>query len=395
MGNGRKVLITNVWPANIGDEAQVDSLITHIKKYDVNADICLLFVNNHSFNIFSSAKKEPFVTEELLAKHFILRDKLYHNLRKKIKFQDYDLFIEAPHGPDIGDLYPTMMNYGISIGRLAKTLGTPIQFSSSSYGPFLKHFPYRKKVLNYASSIIVREPISYSFLINYIPSLKNKIHLGIDWVFAINECDFVSKYNDTFIREEMIIKSAEYIGATINPVPIRRLVDGKKVEINPSSLKDIAVFFDNIIEKTRMKVALFSHIYNFDFTFLKAITNLMKFKNDVHIVDSNLRWAEIIGLMKHLKFFISFRYHPTIFAIKAKIPFVCVMNQHKTEGMMKMLRLDQFVIYEDEGINKIYNLFCNGWEKRKKIVELINRSNKIIKEKVVVLQHTLNDYITI
>jgi len=388
-----KILITNIWGNNRGDEAQADALIAHIINEQIKPEISCFLANDKSLEINNPIKKLPFITSELLGNDFITRDDLYYNLCERVVAEDkYDLFIEAPHGPDIGDLYTNRLNYGVSAGRLAKHLSIPIHFAASSYGPFLKDIPYRKEVLSYSNSIVAREPLSYEYLVNYVPELRDKIHLGIDWVFASNEADFIYSHNDIFMKEQTILQSEDYIGATINPVPIRRIINDNKKETNACNNDELASFFDKVIELSKMKLAFFSHIYPIDSKNITIIVNKMKHNKDVHIINQSIKWFDIVKLMKHLKFFISFRYHPTIFAIKAQIPFTCVMNQHKTEGMLRMLGLEEFSLYEDEGINNIYNIFCSCWNKRLKIVDSILESKHIVENKTSVNRHILNDF---
>lgn len=394
-----KILITNVWPANRGDEAQTDIFIENIKRFRPNADITCLLANKTNLNLTSSIKTLPFVTAELLGKHADLKDDLYRNMCERIGLQkEFDLIIEAPHGPDIGDLHKPRLNYGVSAGKFAKQLNAPIHFSSSSFGPFLIDEPFRREVLEYASSIVAREPISYSYLIDYVPDLKNKIYSAIDWVFAGEQDGNETFESENFKREKDILQAGEFVGATINSMPICRFAkkwfQKKIIRQNPSPMEEFAGFFDKVIEKTGKRLALFPHVYNYDWNNLKKVVERMQHGNKVHLIDIELNWAEIVRIMKYLEFFISFRYHPTIFAIKAGIPFICVMNQHKAEGMTKMLGLQEYSIYKDEGFGKIYKLFCKGWDRKEEIIELISKTDKVVKEKVALNRQVLSAFLS-
>ena len=101
---------------------------------------------------------------------------LSHNERILVnEIKDSDIVVHAPGGPSIGDLYYDDEPSYLSIFDLIISMNKKYMFYAPSMGPFKveKRNKWRKKILCKATAIVVRDPISYSYVNNFVPEKIN------------------------------------------------------------------------------------------------------------------------------------------------------------------------------------------------------------------------------
>jgi polysaccharide pyruvyl transferase WcaK-like protein len=388
----KKVLIVNAWGANRGDEAQINALFRIIKKIDTNSEVYYLPFRNEDIKLDEGIKRgyksikragEYYysVLTPILAKlgfygrYYIIKllfKKFLELLIKFFFFLDlnflikYDLIISAPQGPTIGDMdykeKKIKILYPLSYAKKNKI---PYCILGVSMGPFEDN-SYKEKwvgdILSGAHKIVLREDISFENVIKKYPNLNN-LSSAIDIVFSSDITDS-SKFKNSCNLENLLKKySDDFIGACISITPSRN-------PRNPFNKKDyiekIVIFFDFVIKITKKNLLLFSHIGK-DFQYLKKIKECSRFSDRITILEREYDSDCQQNIIQNLDFFISSRYHPTIFAIKSQTPFFCIINQFKTLGMLKKLNLLGNEVWQDDNTQKWQEGFMNAWKRKEEI----------------------------
>lgn len=75
-----------------------------------------------------------------------------------------------------------------------------------------------------------------------------------------------------------------------------------------------------------------------------TIKHALKNPETLAIIDENLSPSQIKGLIKNFDYFVGTRMHSNIFATSLAIPTVAIAYEQKTNGIMSMLELDQYVL---------------------------------------------------
>ena len=245
--------------------------------------------------------------------------------------------IHAPQGPSIGDLY-RIKNDILRILDAAREARTRYGIVGVSMGPFNNATDGEDRtfdVLRNAEGIILREDVSLGYVRQSYPALRN-VHPAIDIVFS----------SPPPVRADIIPQIAPYgdlvdwldgetIGACISLTAARH--PGNAFDSH-EYVESFSALLDHVLRTTRRRVLLFSHIKH-DPPSLKRIAEHACEPARVRIFPPELDSTVQRGAIAQLGFFISTRYHPTIFAVQSLIPFFCVKNQFKVEGMLSKVDL--------------------------------------------------------
>jgi polysaccharide pyruvyl transferase WcaK-like protein len=298
--------------------------------------------------------------------------------------RDYDLIISAPQGPTISDMYPVKMKTLYPLA-MAKKMKLPYCIIGVSMGPFDEQSckeGYVFEVLKGACKIILRETKSLEHLTSKYPRLDN-VFVANDLVFAL-PLDLSGKPPDVsrLYQEYLSRVDCECIGTCISLTPAR---SPKNAFNKDQYVKKMAEFFDHVIARSRRRLILVPHLQG-DMPYLQQLINSLHNSNMASIFpqefDSDFQQDFI---RQKCEFFISTRYHPTIFAVKSCLPFMCILNQFKTEGMLQDLKLDADCCWQDDNVNDLVVAFDSLWKCKKE-------KRRLVENSLIIALHTSSKY---
>lgn len=394
------VLIANAWGGNRGDEAMINTLSRLIREVAPHSNVSAMPFRNEDLDVDSSISvirnrmadywymKMPSAVISLLdyrVPRKVIREAINaaHRLgvlKSSEAVSGHDLIISSPQGPTLGDMYDAKEKI-VEPLSFAKSKRIPYMVLAISAGPFDKHTKskgYVGDVLNSAEKIVVREERSLGYLMAEYPHLNN-VEAAIDIVYAAkwslkNKSQALVDSYRAFISS---VKTGS-IGACISLTPAR---NPKNIFNREEYIEKFVELVDHALTKVDNDFILFPHLI-FDMPALEEIKNKVKFGSRVKILppvfDSDFQRDAI----SKLSFFISSRYHPTIFSIQARVPFMCIKNQFKVEGMMERIGIqDAPSCWQDESASKFIDTFDLGWsslnELRRKTEDAADEAEKI------------------
>jgi polysaccharide pyruvyl transferase WcaK-like protein len=380
----RRILIANAWGSNRGDEAMLNTLHGLIATAWPGAHVDVAPFRDEELQI----KPEMNVLRRRIGvNHYVERPRLLERVirtrRGSRAFKNvlnrfprvwkatlrrfvsrYDFVFHAPQGPSIGDLYP-IQNDILRILDAAQEARTRYGIVGVSMGPFSNGKEEREdltfKVLRRAEGVILREDISLGYVQERYPSLRN-VDSAIDIVFS----------TPPPTREDIIPHLAahgdlvdwldgETIGACISLSPARHPNNAFDRDAYVASFSKL---LNHVLRTTRRRVLLFSHI-NHDLPSLRRLVEHASEPARVRVFPPALDSSVQRGAIGQLGFFISTRYHPTIFAVQSQIPFFCVKNQFKVDGMLAKVGLaDIPSCWQDAAADEQCRAFDDTWSAR-------------------------------
>jgi len=404
-----KIVITNSHANNRGDEAAQRSLINSLKRLIPNAEFTVLIIspdglqlqeNVHILRTFSASKKTGlFIILWTIFRSLGIRLPTFnkgHEIFEALEeMADADVIISAPGGPYFGDLYTSheIQEHLLHI-YLSKILRKPVMIYGPSMGPFESHRRniIRKYILNKVEIITLRDHISKEYL--------NSLHLTHPLIYLTADSAFQDIINldrneiKNIMVEEKIIDSQNdglnkkpLIGIT--PVGTEWNYRNSVVphEKQERYNKIIAKTIDYLIDKFDATIVFFPQLYgnSDDMLLINEIIRRVDKKDAVKILSK--RWNSEIqqAVISQMDLFIGNRYHSVIFALKGKIPTVCLAYEHKSVGVMDVVKLNKFVIKID---NLSYEILIDkinqAWIEREEIKNVLKRQINVIRGRSLV-----------
>jgi len=371
-----KILISNLYSwKNKGDAAIVLCMLQHLKKEFPKAKISLSSSDpddlknkpygnyNYFLNPLTILTKKKWkisqgytlisnlIKLKLLSLCSIFNFKPYflfsNEMREKIKsYDNFDLVIACGGGYILTTKNVDLLGKMISVYDfyLAKEFKKPFILYNQSIGPFYKKFhkKFLKKSLSKAILIICREGLTY----NRLKKMHlNNICLSTDIAFNLK-----NKKTKT-LKDYAFNKERTNIGITVR--------NWLKPSEQKNYEKELSRFIIKKLNNNRdirfYFIPQVIHEKNLDNDLLiaKKITERIPkhLKNFVYILNEDLDPREIKFIISKMDYFIGTRMHSNIFALSNKIKTIAISYEPKTEGIMKMLNLSNYVI-------KMENLTC-------------------------------------
>lgn len=291
---------------------------------------------------------------------------------------EHDFILSAPAGPYFGDLNRRSNFAALLPLAVAQTRGIPFGIVGTSAGPFSNERwnRHRRTVLSHAQFWSIREPISMS----HVESLD----LGIDVVSAADLVfghparaleDLADSGDANLHRErehfEQLAKSGPIIAVTLNKTGYLKSDGSKEIFDADEYVLRARRLLGHVLTKTGGHVVLFPHFYGEDRTeqrLLTAVsTHLARDKGRVSVLHPYLNCEAQQALYGLADFAVSHRYHPTIFAINAGCPFLCIRHQFKTDGMLGLFDDPGPVVRTDDTTGRWIEAFDEAWMNRESI----------------------------
>ena len=235
---------------------------------------------------------------------------------------------------------------------------------------------YTNKVLKKVDYIYAREKITYEYLSSFLD--KSKYTLIPDLAFMIED-------------KQASIKEKKF-GITVRKWNFPNS-DNKK-EAMEKYIKSVADMIDYIYDKYKVKFVFVPQVIvknGNDADIAKIIKQRLNKKEALQIVEEDLSPVEIKTLISSLEIFVGTRMHSNIFATSMNVPTVAIAYEKKTNGIMEMLNLNDYVINIEDItseilINKVELAIKNKEEIKENLKIKIQEIRKKILQELSIMQ---------
>lgn len=391
----KKILLLNVWDKNRGDEALTRSAVTVIQKTHPGArvDIVPLFARplgfdvssmtelpdrygvtygsrilNGVWDLFSKMNALPFLRGKVRGRAVVIGFLAsvfewlgYPHLRY---FRQYDLVMLAPQGQIMSSGHP-YMPIALHMLNAANRMGVLYGIVGVSVGPFdglsKKQSSQMLNVFRGARLILLREEISKGKLAEAYPAIQ-PVDTSVDIVFTLTNAG---------IRDELSESACEYIESVVRGrigscISLSRTNETESLsrdEFLAIYVPKMVDFYDSIVERSDHDLVLFTHI-DHDFPVLEMIKDRMKYRNRVVLFEHGYDDRGHRYAISLLEFYVSTRYHPTIFSILAGVPFISVIQHFKVRGALEAIGLSDNHCFQDDSLEDYLAVFERNWNSR-------------------------------
>lgn len=348
---------------------------------------------------FNKTKKGKLLAISKLAYNACLNTVLFFLFKglafKKIKqlnvLKDSDIIIVCGGGFLGGKKFNSLMHlYQIF---LATFLRKPVVIWGTSIEPpsnnVLKKIT--EKILRRTTHILPREEVTYNYVQTFMN--KDKFSFTPDLAFMVPKEN--SEEVDT-IWNNLIPKNKVIIGLTVRDWHFPRSHDKVKALGN---YKDSIVETITTISKEINAVFIFIPQVIFqgddDRIIAKEIKSKLIDKESLIILENDISPNEIKELISRFDIFLGTRMHSNIFALGVNIPTVAIAYEFKTNGIMGVLELDDYVIdiedvTSEKLIKKVRECYSEREVLKKKISIKIPEVQNNIKEKSIFLEELIS-----
>lgn len=392
--------IVNLLKEIYGDEIEINVL-----SFTPNEDKKRYCKDNTIKNVYSNILnpfpyKHTFLGKNIAILKLIIKMlKIYmlskFSIKKLLKEQkefeilnDSDLIVVCGGGFLGGKKYDSLMHlFQIYINTL---FNKPVIVMGTSIEPMKKGIikNYTEKVLKRVDYIYAREIITYKYLETFLPN--DKFELIPDMAFMLEDLN----KDNTKIQE--LKQRYQYVcGITVRKWNFPNCANSKER-------------MDNYINAIAKTIDYFYKEVNTIFVFVPQV--IVKNGNDTDvaykvkekllnkesliIIEDDISPIEIKALISNFDIFIGTRMHSNIFATTMHVPTVAIAYEKKTNGIMKTVNLDEYVLNIDtldaqELIAKIEKSIKNKEEIKKMLenripeirTDIINKlRNKLVGE---------------
>lgn len=347
-----KILIVNCHWDNRGDEAAIRALIDELEIKYPTATIYVQralgsfrkFPTNQHVRVLSTFPIGGKKTSILEAISYISNGRI--NLTKGAKefygaLDGASMVLHAPGGPSIGDLYLSQEKLKLRRLLMIQKSGVPYAFYAPSLGPFehKKRNPYRKKVLEHASLVCLRESISKEYVKKLAPSVTPIVTLDSAFqhpIDLVKNQELLDAYTEL---REFMGDGRSVIGLTTTDLQWHALY-GKDGEIE-QRIRSVFTDFVSYLVGEGFKVLFIPQLFEFsnDFEYMNSFAMehcfVMSDQYDCYFQQ------HVIACIKAV---VGMRYHSNIFSAKMGTPFISVSYEQKMKGFMTKAGLEQYCL---------------------------------------------------
>ena len=352
-----KFLIINCHPDNRGDEAAIHALVDELNQKYPECTITLLIRGSgtpypnmpsnvkmmHQF--IPASGKSKFAHEiAVLSKGSISLSGGEKELINEISSSD--IVIHAPGGPCIGDTYYNDEPTYLKIFDLVQKMKKPYMFYAPSMGPFnnSERNEWRKRILNGAEAIALRDPISADKVRALLP--EKTIYQTLDSALQhdIDMSENEKKLTGYEELEHFLDSHDKCIGITITDLlwhPVHSK-DQKTVDNIKSTFTEVIKELTN----SHYGIVFIPQLYGMgnDYNLMKSYC--LNDKDFFVIPDNDERYDTYFQqyVISRLYAVIGMRYHSNIFSAKMGTPFISVSYEQKMQGFMDKMKLSDYCI---------------------------------------------------
>lgn len=283
-----------------------------------------------------------------------------------------DIILHAPGGPSIGDTYYGDEPTYLAIYDLLIAMHKPYMFYAPSMGPFQREErnSWRKKILEHAEAIVLRDPISEKYVRSFIPDKAISLTLDSAFQHDVNIAQNQEKLNQYVELKEFLEKHKKCVGVTITDL-LWHPVYSK----NPIIAKNIHEVFQGFLSsltKAGYGVVFIPQLYGNGNDY-DLMCTFCRDTNDYFVVTANDERYDTYFqqyLIGQLYAVIGMRYHSNIFSAKMGTPFISVSYEQKMKGFMKKMDLAEYCIdlqnLSKEVLENRFDQLVNHYDEYKK-----------------------------
>jgi colanic acid/amylovoran biosynthesis protein len=351
-----KIFVIHAHTSNRGDEAAVKAMIHEILASYSTAQIVISINGKDNFpnmphnveqiahfpNVNSFIAKVFFIIAVFTGGRLVLGRQAMEFVKH---LQEADLVIHAPGGPSIGDIYYDAEKLYLWRFSLIQNLGKPYVFYAPSMGPFesKKKNVKRRKALDGAARIMIRDPISLDYFKKFMPNKPVELAMDSALQHEIDREANEKKLKNYRELNGFLIGHEKCIGITITDLKWHPLYKD-----NPQIAHRIeSVFraFIGMCVENGYGIVFIPQLYG-----VLNDTELMNrfmFKNDCFMVDAATEAYDSDFqqyVISRLYAMIGMRYHSNIFSAKMGVPFISISYEQKMIGFMERMKLNDYCI---------------------------------------------------
>lgn len=227
---------------------------------------------------------------------------------------------------------------------LAHVLRKPIILYACSIGPFVGRYNQwlAKNILNRADLIILREELS-SKILSRLSVNRPLIHVTTDVAFLLKDCSKVHARQlfDKHIENKHPLTlgvSVRHYGFPEDPNPKQK---------EKEYLDAFAQLIDYAIREYNARVFFMPQGIGpgcNDISTSEEVLDRVQAREHVSIICEDYSPQELKALYGFMDVFIGVRMHANILALSSKTPVIAVAYEPKTNGIMSMLGLEEYVL---------------------------------------------------
>ncbi|MDD3078910.1 MAG: polysaccharide pyruvyl transferase family protein [Paludibacter sp.] len=363
----KNILIINQPCNNRGDEAAHRSLIRALSKLFPDTEITILFAGANKESVQEMIVNNKNIKYHIINLHrgftrlvrFLMSIKcewiLYYfhpNVREYKKYvASSDYVINAPGGICMGQFQNWQHILWLNI---ALNLKKNIAYYGRSFGPFPDKTIYNKVFRNKSLKLLR----SFDFI-----TIRDKKTMEIADKYEIPYTEtidtaFLDVPNSTIPESiNKLINSKEYIVF----VPNSLTWHPGYMKINQKLIDSFYIAIFKILNDKfpNSKIVLLPQLFNCnnsDERYFEHLKNELKSSHDNIVLIPEIYSSDIQqAIIKESKLVVGARYHSIVFAINNNVPFIALSYEHKIEGLLDILHLDNWLIDITEMKNSQYN----------------------------------------
>ena len=370
------ITIVNCHIENRGDEAAIHALVDELISIYPDAMIYLLLRGNTFYpNMPNQVKMiKQFVPGNCKSLIAYYSAKLT-NCRLRISstgkstmeiMKKSDIIVHAPGGPSIGDIYYEGEPTYLRLYDLAIIMNKPYMFYAPSMGPFERkeRNGWRKRVLEHAEAIVLRDPISAKHVSKLMP--ESQVYQTLDSAFQHDIDIEANQFKlDQYSELSIFLKShSKCVGVTITDLlwhPVYSNDSSVGERIRKTFLKTL----EELVEKG-YGIVFIPQLYGKgnDYDLMSSYCA----NDDYYVITANDdRYDTYFQqfVISKLYAVIGMRYHSNIFSAKMGTPFISVSYEQKMQGFMEKMELSDYCLkLEDlnpESLLRVFNRLENDY----------------------------------
>lgn len=387
-----KLFVIHAHTANRGDEAavkaMVDEILSRLPDTDITISLSGLTPYPNMNEKIVQIGRIPKVRSVFSRIEFMLfyisngrfcLSKEFKEFKENVK--KADIVIHAPGGPSIGDIYEKDELLYLLRLDLVRKLKRKYMFYAPSMGPFCKkkNNGLRKKVLKGAELILLRDPISVSYLRKFLPEIRVEQVLDSALQNEIDSDLNQKKLENYSELKQFLEKYDKCLGITITN--LRWHPHYKNSNIETKIINTFTKFIDKRI-KEGYGILFIPQLYGTG-NDKKIMSNFMKGQYTFMLTDSDDEYDTYFQqfVISKLYAVIGMRYHSNIFSAKMGVPFVSISYEQKMQGFMEMIGLERYCI----------NLESLCLEKLEETFSVLNKQYSIYRETLYKLHETMKN----
>ncbi|MEX1014586.1 MAG: polysaccharide pyruvyl transferase family protein [Candidatus Paceibacterota bacterium] len=395
---GYKIILTGTYSSfNKGDAAMQISTAEQVKSIWPNSEIIIsspfpvIDANLYQqYKIIKSSRRNL-----IFSTIQVLRAKIHESLEgfgisshflinndELINFQQADLVVDLS-GDTITEDYGPHVTYSHLLPiLLAIAFKKPIFICAQSIGPFSITKYFSRYILNKTTYITTREDTTYKYLVD-IGVNKDIIKLTSDMAFMLSPAS--KKDARTILKiEDIELSPKPVLGVAISDLVVKKF---NSKNSDHDLLLSIAQVLDDFIDSQHGTVLFVGHVTGPDISkddriVANKIKDMMRNNESAYVINGDYSPQELKRIISMCDLFMGARMHANIAALSSCVPTLAIGYSHKTQGIMSMFGMDEFVCDVDSlDFAVIYNLLIHISNNRVTLEKSINDILSLVKGK--------------